>query len=168
MQLRALRRMRLQVAELATQDSALLEAVRRRRRELEDELSAVRSREDVLAGMADSSEGLLAAVDRQIERRRADTGTGPDVSAGTAEEASDGGASGAHMTVPEAIRLFLREREEATTKEIADHIKKVRPDVNIENLSSTLSRLKKERGLLVQPRAGVYRLGGEWAVPDSL
>ncbi|KFF98868.1 hypothetical protein IQ62_22185 [Streptomyces scabiei] len=147
MQLRALRRMRLQVAELATQDSALLEAVRRRRRELEDELSAVRSREDVLAGMADSSEGLLVAVDRQIERRRADTGRGPDVSAGTAEEASDGGASGAHMTVPEAIRLFLREREEATTKEIADHIKKVRPDVNIENLSSTLSRLKNERGL---------------------
>lgn len=166
MQLRALRRMRLQVAELATQDSALLEAVRRRRRELEGELSAVRSREDVLAGMADSSEGLLAAVDRQIERRRA--GTGSDGSAGTGEEPSGGGASGAHRTVPEAIRLFLLEREEATAKEITDHIKKVRPDVNIDNLSSTLSRLKNERGLLVQPRAGAYRLEGEWAMPDSL
>lgn len=71
------------------------------------------------------------------------------------------------MTVPEAIRVLLREREEATTKEITDHIKKVCPDVNIDNLSSTLSRLKKERGLLAQPRVGVYRLSGEWAIADS-
>ncbi|MEU7640793.1 hypothetical protein AB0C11_32765 [Streptomyces sp. NPDC039016] len=167
MQLRALRRMRCQVAELAAEDSALLDAVCRRRQELESELSAVRSQEDVLAGKADSSQGLLAAVDRQIERRQVGTGMGSDASSGAAEEAGDGGESGVPMTVPEAVRVFLLGREEATKKEITGHIKKVRPDVNVENLHSTLSRLKR-RGLLVQPRVGVYRLGGEWAMADSL
>lgn len=57
MQLHALRRMRRQVAELAMEDSALLEAARQRRQELESELSAVRSQEDALAGKAHSSGG---------------------------------------------------------------------------------------------------------------
>ncbi|MFI6567036.1 hypothetical protein [Streptomyces sp. NPDC050534] len=155
--------MRLQVAELATKDSALLAAVRQRRQELESELSAVRSQEEVLAGMADSSGGLLAAVDRQIDRRRTSTAAEAGASAGAAEETGDGTTSHARPTVPETIRALLLEREEATTKEITDQIKRARPDVKIKYVSKTLVRLKK-RGLLMQPRVGVYRLDGEWAM----
>ena len=165
-QLRALHRMRLQVAELAMEDSALLEAANRRRQELERELSAVRSQEEVLAGRAHSSGGLLAAVDRQIERRQTGTATGSDASPDAAEETGHGGDPRARKTVPEAIRALLLEQEEATTKEITDNITKVCPDVKVKNVNTTLVRLKK-RGLLVQPRLGVYRLDGKWAMAAS-
>ncbi|MFH9663575.1 type IV toxin-antitoxin system AbiEi family antitoxin domain-containing protein [Streptomyces sp. NPDC017248] len=59
--------------------------------------------------------------------------------------------------VVDLIRNFLRQREEATTREIIEHIRLTRPTTSSANVSPELSRLMK-KGDLLRPRHGVYSL----------
>lgn len=64
------------------------------------------------------------------------------------------------------MRSFLQHRYEATAKEIAEHVRQVHPELHTNAPYQTLSRLAK-KGLLERPREGVYRLSGDWAIPES-
>ncbi|WP_438453356.1 hypothetical protein [Streptomyces asiaticus] len=164
MQLHVLERMRIQVAELSTQDRRRLEEMDQRLEAVVRELAGLRTERELVAGMADSSDSLLGVIDRRIEMHRA--GMRTTAEGGGPEATSDTNRSGARLTVADAIRALLQEREEATTKEITEHVRRVRPDVNIKNISPELTRLV-QRGHLVRPCLGVYRLGGAWAADSN-
>ncbi|MCU8592146.1 hypothetical protein [Streptomyces sp. A13(2022)] len=156
MQLPALRRMLLQASALATSKTASFDVARRRRHALESELAAAQAEEDVRAGSARSAEELVAALREQIERQQAD--------AAPAGSSGAGGPVSARAAVGQAVREVLRTQEEAATKEIVEHVRQEMPDVNVKNVSPELTRLVQQ-GLLVRPRVGVYRLGGDWTIP---
>jgi hypothetical protein len=154
--------MLLQASELAATKSASLEAACRRVADAERALAALRAEQEVLAGSARSVDELVVALQQQIQRS---PGAGSQTQAGVAEEPGGGDPPSARAAVRRAVRELLLEREEATTKEITQHIQRVLPNVNTKNTSPELSRLVQQ-GLLVRPSAGVYRLGGEWAVAE--
>ncbi|MBY8844578.1 BlaI/MecI/CopY family transcriptional regulator [Streptomyces sp. SP2-10] len=161
MQLDVLRRMRLQVAALAAEDSIQLDAAREhvrelleRLKELEQELSGARSREETVAGMAHSSGRLLVALDKQLEKRlagEAGAKTG-DLEGGDGDDACEGQGS-----ATDTVLTLLKEKGEATTKEVVEYVQQVRPELHDNAANTVLTRLVK-RGLIERPRNGVYRL----------
>lgn len=150
--------MLLQASELAARKNASVEAVCRREAEAERALAAVRAEKEMRLGSAQSTNELVDALKQQIQRQ-ADTGqqSKPDV----AEEPGGGDPPSTRAAVRQAVRELLLEQAEATTKDIRQHIERVLPHVNTKSISPELTHLVQQ-GLLVRPRAGVYRLGGEW------
>jgi hypothetical protein len=154
--------MLLQASELAATKNASLEEACRRVADAERALAALRAEQEVLAGSARSVNELVIALQQQI-RRPADTGS--QTQAGIAAEPGGGDPPSARAAVRRAVRELLLEREEATTKEIIQHIQRVLPNVNTKNTSPELTHLVQQ-GLLMRPSTGVYRLAGEWAVAE--
>ncbi|MFJ3533958.1 hypothetical protein ACIPQA_00680 [Streptomyces sp. NPDC090109] len=76
----------------------------------------------------------------------------------------DPGSRTARVTVAEAVRTFLGDREEATAGEIVIHVQERRPDTPPGNVHAELSRLKR-KGVVIRKALGVYALarkqGGE-------
>ncbi|BET45057.1 hypothetical protein RGQ21_00390 [Kitasatospora aureofaciens] len=168
MQVHVLRGMRHQVAGLAAEDKALLDEARQDRhdleqrlREVQEELSEACVREETVARMSHSSGRLLATLDKQLQERLAD-----GVSAASASAAGHGVGPETQPSPRDAVRSFLQHRYEATAKEIAEHVRQVHPELHTNAPYQTLSRLAK-KGLLERPREGVYRLSGDWAIPES-
>ncbi|MET8978990.1 hypothetical protein ABZX85_25560 [Streptomyces sp. NPDC004539] len=159
MQLPVLHRMLQQAIELAASKNSSFDSVCRREEDVERMLAEVRAEKSVRGGSAQSANELVSALQEQIRRHTADTG--PKAGTGIAEEPDSGDPPCARAAVSQAIREFLLEQGEATTKEITQHVQKVLPSVNVKNTSPELTNLVKQ-GLLVRPRIGVYRLGGEW------
>lgn len=157
-----LHRMLLQASELVRRKTASLEEVCRREVEAERTLALVRAEKEVRTGSAQSANELVVALQQQIQRK---AGTGPQTQVGVAEEPGGGDPPSARAAVRQAVRELLLEREEATTKDIIQHIQQVMPHVNTKNTGPELTRLV-QKGLLVRPSAGVYRLGGEWAIAE--
>ncbi|MFF5372830.1 hypothetical protein [Streptomyces sp. NPDC013187] len=164
MQLPALHSMLHQASELAATKNASFEAVCRREEDAERVLAEVRAEKAVRAGSAQSANELVTALQEKIQRHTASTGpkTGPD----TAEEPGHGDPPTVRASIQRATRELLLEQGEATPKEIREHIEKVLPHVNVKSTSPELTHLVKQ-GLLVRPRGGVYRLGGEWARAEN-
>lgn len=165
MQLPALHSMLHQASELASAKFAALEAVCRREEDAERVLAEVRAEKAVRAGSAQSANELVTALQEKIRRHTAVTA--PMTGAEITEEPDNGDRPTTRAAIQRATRELLLEQGEATTKEIRQHIQKVLPHVNVKSTSPELTHLVKQ-GLLVRPRGGVYRLGGEWARAESV
>ncbi|MGW4748816.1 hypothetical protein ACWEPZ_05675 [Streptomyces sp. NPDC004288] len=76
------------------------------------------------------------------------------------------GSRTARVTVVEAVRSLLGDREEAAAGEIVAHVQEQRPGTPPGNVHAELSRLKK-KGVVIRTRPGVYAIarsrGGEGA-----
>ncbi|MGW3289413.1 hypothetical protein ACWDR3_32715 [Streptomyces sp. NPDC001002] len=149
--------MLLQATELAADKEASLEAASAREVEAERTLAAVRAEKKLCIGSAHSANELVVALRQRIQQQE---DKDQQTSAGVLEQSGSGAPPSARDAVRRAIREFLHEREEATTKEITQHIQRVLPEVNAGNTSPELTHLF-QRGVLVRTRLGVYRLGGE-------
>lgn len=161
MQAALLHRMRLQAAALAAEDSEAVAAVRRRVVKLEQALEEAQGEEVLATEKMHASSRLVSALDEQLGL----PGTDSDLKElNAAPHATHGAPQHGRVTVAQAICALLEEREEATTQDILDHVQRVRPDSK--KTSAALTRLV-QRGVLVRPRPGLYRLNGEWVIPES-
>ncbi|MFJ2607960.1 hypothetical protein ACIO13_23740 [Streptomyces sp. NPDC087425] len=154
--------MLLQVRDFVARKGASLEALRRREADVERMLAAVRAEIAAESCTMQSAQGLELALQQRVQQQESrDQQPQTDV----AEQPGSGEPLSARDAVRRAIREFLLEREEATTREIRQHIQRVLPEVNVKNTSPELTHLFQQ-GVVVRPRLGVYQLGGEWAMPS--
>ncbi|BAG16928.1 MULTISPECIES: hypothetical protein [Streptomyces] len=121
-------------------------------------MEAAQEDADIAADKARSSRNALAMVTEQIRRSLPDSGEA-DADPGAAERQQENPAPHAPSSVAGVILSFLRNQSEATYGEITNQVRRMRPDVVAENCARDLGRLVN-RGLLVRPRLGVYRLAG--------
>ncbi|MEU0102823.1 hypothetical protein ACLCDR_31310 [Streptomyces cavourensis] len=121
-------------------------------------MEAAQEDADIAAAKARSSRNALAKVTEQIRRSHPDPGEA-GAHPGATERQQENPAPHAPSSVAGVILSFLRDQSEATYGEITNQVRRMRPDVVAENCARDLGRLVN-RGLLVRPRLGVYRLAG--------
>ncbi|MFJ9188225.1 hypothetical protein ACIRQO_34825 [Streptomyces anulatus] len=119
-------------------------------------MEAAQEDSDVAAAKARSSRNALAKVTEQIRRSLPDSGEA-DADLGAPRRQQENPVPHAPNSVAGVILSYLRNQSEATYGEITIQVRRMRPDVVAENCARDLGRLVN-RGLLVRPRLGVYRL----------
>ncbi|MFD4318983.1 hypothetical protein [Streptomyces sp. NPDC058548] len=143
---------------LSSEDEAIAQAAVRRREALERELERVRVEEDLAVRSADLSRVALESTSKWLARVRATDPSVPGTSAMAERAAGAGSKAPVPPPVREIVRLFIQERGEATTRQIIEHVQRVRPDVNAEGSTPPeLTGMVKEK-VLVRPALGSYRI----------
>ncbi len=141
---------------LAAEDAAQEREAAKRLDEVTRSMEAAQEDADVAAAKARSSRNALAKVTEQIRRSLPDPGEA-NADLGAPRRQQENPLPHAPNSVAGVILSFLRNQSEATYGEITNQVRRMRPDVIAENCARDLGRMVN-RGLLVRPRLGVYRL----------
>ncbi|MGW0313993.1 hypothetical protein [Streptomyces flavidovirens] len=147
-----------QLEILSAEDDVHAQAAVERLQALELQVKVARNEADVAVRMASSSRKALEKTSERLERMLAAAQPEGALSS-TVPVRGNVNESGVVRRTPvrEVVRLFLQERGEATTREIIEHVRDARPDVNAENTGPELTGWVKE-GRIMRSRLGVYRL----------